>query len=75
VDQNGDPLYPPAGGDTLALFIVRELSDTFEDEANDLEQTSSARQALQSAVDQLQAVVGSLEDFEDAEHCRQAEQG
>ncbi len=42
-------------GDTLALFIRREISDTFEPDRPDSIQISIAAHALQRAIEDLQA--------------------
>ncbi len=47
-------------GDTLAEFIARELADTFDPEASDGDQIVTAVRAMQSAADDLQAVVVAL---------------
>lgn len=47
-------------GDTLAKFIVVELTETFEDEAGDEEQTSVAIRCLECARDELQSVINAL---------------
>ncbi len=44
-------------GDTLALFIARELSDTFEPGRNDTLQLAIAAHALQRGVEDLQAAL------------------
>ncbi len=50
-------------GDTLALFIVRELADIYDPDASDAEQAAAARGAMGTAIDQLQAVCSALEDL------------
>ena len=47
-------------GDTLALFICRELNDTFDDEATDAEQLEEAIRVIQRAADDLRLVVEGL---------------
>lgn len=47
-------------GDTLALFVVRELKDTFDPEAQDTNQLSTAAQAMQRATNELLAVRNEL---------------
>ncbi len=48
-------------GDTLALFIVRELADTYDPDASDAEQAAAASGAMETAIDELQAVCTALE--------------
>ncbi len=50
-------------GDTLALFIVRELADIYEPDASDAEQAAAANGAMGSAIDELQAVCSALENM------------
>ena len=47
-------------GDTLALFIVRELADIYDPDASDAEQTAGACRALGTAINELQAVCDAL---------------
>ncbi len=47
-------------GDTLALFIVRELSDVHDPDSSDAEQTAVACRALEAAINELQAVCNAL---------------
>jgi hypothetical protein len=55
-------------GDTLATFIVRELKDTFNEDASDLRQLEDAMEAIGSAEDQLNTVFLELAKYaEDAE--------
>ena len=51
------------GGDTLALFVARELKDTFDPEADESTQIATAVRAMQNAADELQAVAHSLSDM------------
>lgn len=52
---------PVAGtGDTLAEFIVKELRDTYDADADDAAQVAEARRSLTSAAEQLHAIVDSL---------------
>jgi hypothetical protein len=62
VDRQGVPLNPPPGGDTLALFIVQELHETYEPDADDRDQLATARDAMQDAVDELDAVIAELDE-------------
>ena len=50
-------------GDTLALFIVRELADIYDPDASDAEQTAGACRAMGTAIDELQAVCNALENL------------
>ncbi len=47
-------------GDTLALFIVRELIETYDADAGDAEQLATARQTLERAAADLQGVIETL---------------
>lgn len=51
-------------GDTLALFILRELKDTFDSEASDKDQVIAARRAIEMAGNQLDDVHLSLDSGE-----------
>lgn len=51
-----------AWGDTLAEFIVIELKDTFDPDATNEVQLRTAREALQRAIHELDAVVQHLEE-------------
>lgn len=48
------------GGDSLARFIVAELSETFDPEASRAAQLQEARIALHHAVDTLEWVIEAL---------------
>ena len=50
-------------GDALALFIVRELADVHDPDASDAEQTSAARRALETAINEMQAVCNALSNL------------
>jgi hypothetical protein len=52
--------HNPAGGDTLAQFIAQELADTYDREASDGDQVTTAVRVMQSATDDLQAVTDAL---------------
>ncbi len=47
-------------GDTLALFIARELSATFDPDAGDREQIAAAVTAMERAAEELGTVVAGL---------------
>ena len=48
------------GGDSLARFIVAELSETFDPDASREAQVQEARNALNHAVDDLECVIEAL---------------
>ena len=54
------PKDNPNGGDTLAQFIAQELADTFNPEASDREQVETAVRVMQSAANDITAVVEAL---------------
>lgn len=47
-------------GDTLAVFIVQEIADTFEPEAEDGEQMAGALRVIHQAIDDLDRVANAL---------------
>jgi hypothetical protein len=47
-------------GDTLAQFIVRELQDTFDENANDAEQIVEVRRALKNAHREIGNIIDKL---------------
>jgi hypothetical protein len=47
-------------GDTLAVFIVQEIADTFEPDADDGEQMAGALRVIHQAIDDLEAVATAL---------------
>jgi len=51
-------------GDTLALFLVLELTDTFDPEASDRDQLATARRAVDMANEQLNDVHMALDPEE-----------
>ncbi len=51
------------GGDTLALFVARELFGTYDPAADEATQIATAVSAMQTAVDELQAVAHALSDM------------
>ena len=59
-----EPKENPLGGDTLARFIAIELADTFDEEADDDKQIAEAVRAMQSAADDLAAIVQALRGLE-----------
>ena len=54
------PMKNPNGGDTLAEFVALELYESFDPEAGDDEQLTTALKVMQSAADDLQAVAHAL---------------
>jgi len=50
-------------GDTLALFVARELKDTFDPDASEAIQIATAVRAMQRAADELQAVAHALSEL------------
>jgi hypothetical protein len=67
-------------GDTLALFIARELGETYEPDATDVEQLRNAQRAMLSAYnrvgDVLDAFDSSVVNYEQAQYkeasCKQS---
>ena len=59
-------------GDTLALFIVRELSDTFQQGISDKYQLLEARRCLHSAARQIEAVTICLDNEYDRLDAKEA---
>ena len=55
-------------GDTLAKFIASELKDTFNAEATDKEQLTTAAHQMRIACQELQGVVDALEAAMEGEH-------
>jgi len=53
-------VHNPAGGDTLAEFIVKELCDTFDADATEAEQRAEGTRVLRRAVSELQSVITAL---------------
>jgi len=49
-------------GDTLAKFIAQEIIDTFNGEADEIQQLIDARDAIDKAMDELNAVWNELHD-------------
>jgi hypothetical protein len=57
--DNGE--FRQASGDTLAQFVVVELSETFDPNASRSDQLEEARRVLHRAVDDLEGVIKSLQ--------------
>ena len=51
-------------GDTLAMFVVREIAGAFDPHAGDEEQIQTATDAIRRAADELSAVAHCLERLE-----------
>ena len=51
-------------GDTLAQFVVLELSETFDKDADTATQLSVARNMMRNTQQDLQNVIDALEDYE-----------
>jgi hypothetical protein len=47
-------------GDILAEFIVRELTETFDDAASDIAQLNEAGRALEAAREDIEGVIDAL---------------
>ncbi len=65
IQQNWDfqdecPNADAETGDTLAVFIVQEIADTFEPDADDGEQMAGALRVIHQAIDDLEAVATAL---------------
>src|SRR5208282_4297897 len=60
VDEHGGPLSPAPTGDTLALFVVRELADTYDPQADDETQTATAVRAIEAARTNLDNINDAL---------------
>jgi hypothetical protein len=56
----GEPLESPSGGDTLPLFIVCELAETFDEDAADADQLAEAARVMESARNNLTNVIAAL---------------
>lgn len=61
--ETGEPLkrLPSPIGDTLALFVVRELAETFDAEASDDEQIAEAIRVMEMARANIDNIVSVLE--------------
>lgn len=60
--RNGDFVDNPRGGDGLARFIVIELRETFDADADDNKQLEEAVRNLIRARNDIDAVIASLEE-------------
>lgn len=61
--RSGEPLkrLPSPIGDTLALFMVRELAETFDAEASDGEQIAEALRVMEMAQANIDNIISVLE--------------
>ena len=50
-------------GDTLAQFIVAELSETYDGTASDCEQLAEAKRVMHMAIRDISAVLAGLDDL------------
>lgn len=48
-------------GDTLALFIMRELSETFDKNASEEDQLAEAARVMSTARDEIERVIAAFE--------------
>jgi hypothetical protein len=56
--ENADILV----GDTLAVFIARELHETFDPDASDRDQLETAQRKIETAMHELRGVVLGIAD-------------
>lgn len=59
-DETGEPLEYRTG-DTLARFVVVEISETFDADLSDAEQIAEAVRVMSQGRDELQGVVDALQ--------------
>ena len=59
--KTGQPLKRQPGGDSLALFVVIELAETYDEEATDDEQLEEAVRVMTAARDNLENIIVALE--------------
>ena len=62
LDQNGEIDETNVEDDTLALFIAKELKDTFDDDSDDENQVLDAITALDAARRDLDKIIDALEN-------------
>jgi len=60
IDGDGNLIPDPESGDTLGLFIVRELHSVFEENSGDEEQLATAADEMVKAIDDLDRVRQAL---------------
>ena len=63
VDRKGKP-NKTDGGDTLALFIVRELSETYDPKASSEDQVEEALRCMRRARGDLDNLIDALERYD-----------
>jgi hypothetical protein len=61
--RSGQPLLrlPSPVGDTLALFVVRELSETYDPDADDQQQIAEAIRVMEVAAGNLDNIISALQ--------------
>jgi hypothetical protein len=59
-EATGESIRNPDGGDTLALFIVLELAETFDNDAERTVQLGEAIRVMERAASELNGVVAEL---------------
>jgi hypothetical protein len=52
-------------GDTLAKFIVAELRETYDEDAEDQEKLDEAYRVMETALDQLYNILAAIDDLGD----------
>jgi hypothetical protein len=58
--DNDVPALSQGQGDTLAMFVVAEIADTFDPDADDDDQLREAIRVMEAAARQLQVVANGL---------------
>ena len=63
--RSGKPLkrMPSPIGDTLALFVVRELAETYDADANDEQQITEAVRVMEMAKGNLENIICALNEW------------
>ena len=61
---NGGPRHN-GSGDTLAEFIVREISDTFDAHSSRIDQVAAAVRSLEQAKEDIQNAIEGLKELRD----------
>ncbi len=59
----GTPIANPDPGDTLALFIVREIADTYDADATDSAQVQTVINALNRASNEIERVASVMQNL------------
>lgn len=57
-DGKFSPVEPQP--DTLALYIARDIADTFDESMTDDQQAAEARRVLETAIDDLRRVIDAI---------------